>query len=114
MISLGVINDLPNSASYDNFAYHVELLKEFAPKSSTGQKTSNGTSGGTSAAANSRNQQLQKGVSVSHVPSSNKRYAGSMTGDDEDNFNIAISIHGKVPTNRGAGMSRAKSCAVGI
>ena len=105
---------MPNSASYDSFAYHTEFLKEFSPKDpEEGEQRRKSSQ---FPASPNRNEKLQKGVSEFQIGSIKKKNTDSQ--DDEDNFNIAISLHGKVPTNvtpkRGTGMSRAKSCAIGI
>jgi hypothetical protein len=92
---------MENSAIYSNFAYHVELLQDFLPK--TNGEVDN-TQQGT----------FEKRASVWEKTSLKKSPTGPV--DPEDTFNVAMSLHGKVPSTRpkGPGMARAQSCAINV
>ena len=111
-LSVDIVMNMPNSVTYDRFAYHTELLKEFAPNDENISPQGGGEG--------NRNYKLQKRASAFSMssPPGGKNTKGVTRIDDEDNFNIGISLHGKVPsvtTKRGGGrMARAKSVAIGM
>jgi hypothetical protein len=113
MHSVGIVDQLPQSSSYDSFSYHVSLLKEFTPRDEINAAAAETKSIGT----------LKKRASVWEDKGSQNftmqnaaAVANGMANDDEDRIDIGQTMHrGKSAPSpmgvraRGAGMNRAKS-----
>jgi hypothetical protein len=94
---------MENSAIYDNFAYHIELLQDFLPKTDKAMDNTVPVN------------RSGRRASVWQMASLEKTTTGP--ADPEDTFNVGISIHGKLPSNtrlKGPGIARAQSCAINV